>query len=190
MTMTMTTTSSSSRLSAPVRAAFRSATPDDAARLAAFAEATFRASFGPHNTAADMDAYCAGAFGSAQQRAELADPARRTELVTIDDELAGYAQLRSGPPPAFITGEAPIELLRFYIDQRWHGRGLAQSLMHHTLEVARRSGARTVYLSVWDRNDRAIAFYARQGFTLAGSKDFLLGADHQIDHVMTRAIDQ
>jgi len=184
--MTMTTTSS--HVTAPVSAAFRPALADDAAPLAAFAERTFRVQFGPHNTASDMDAYCAAAFGPSQQRGELADPARRTTLVTLDGRLAGYAQLRSGPPPAFVVGDAPIELVRFYIDHPWHGRGLAQSLMAHTLELARQGGARTLYLAVWDRNDRAIAFYTRQGFVLVGTKDFTLGTDRQVDHVMARAL--
>ena len=162
---------------------FRPAVADDAAVLATFGERVFRDTFGPHNTAADMDAYCSGAFGLAKQRAELADPDRHTILAT-QGELVGYAQLRSGPPPAFVTGDAPVELLRFYVDGRWHGRGVAQAMMRHVIELVQRRGARTLYLSVWDRNHRAIAFYERLGFRLVGSKQFLLGADVQVDHVM------
>jgi ribosomal protein S18 acetylase RimI-like enzyme len=167
---------------------FRVARSDDAAGFAVFAERVFRAAFGSYNTVADMDSYCAGAFGVARQRAEIADPARHTELVFADGELAAYFQLRSEPPPAFVTGAAPIEILRFYVDPRWHGRGVAQAMMDHVIALARGRGAGALYLSVWDRNDRAIAFYARYGFAQVGNKQFLLGTDLQVDNVMTRAI--
>ena len=66
----------------------------------------------------------------------------------------------------------------------WHGRGVAQRLMQHVREAARALGARDVWLSVWERNPRAIAFYAKCGFRDVGSKDFFVGQDRQRDHVM------
>jgi ribosomal protein S18 acetylase RimI-like enzyme len=168
--------------------AFRPAVTDDAAALAVFAERVFRDTFGPHNRVEDMDAYCGGAFGLARQRHELLDPARHTILAYLGGVLVGYAQLRTAPPPSFVTGEAPIEILRFYIDGQWHGRGVAQALMTNVIDTARQRAARTLYLSVWDLNHRAIAFYARYGFAHVGSRDFKLGADLQVDYVMMRRL--
>jgi ribosomal protein S18 acetylase RimI-like enzyme len=45
-------------------------------------------------------------------------------------------------------------------------------------------GARTIWLGVWERNARAIAFYHKQGFVQAGTQRFLLGDDLQTDWVM------
>lgn len=183
---------SSSLVSSPAMSlpeiAFRVARSDDAAAFAAFAERVFRVTFGPHHTTADMDSYCASAFGVERQRGEIADPLRYTELVFVDGDLAGYVQLRSGTPPACVTGAAPIEILRFYVDPRWHGRGVAQVMMDHVIALVRGRGAETLYLAVWHRNARAIAFYQRYGFVVVGSKQFLLGTDVQIDPVMVRAL--
>ncbi len=167
---------------------FRTATLDDTVGLAGFAERVFRETFGPHNRPEDMDAYCSAAFAVEQQRRELQDPDRHTVLAILDGELAGYAQLCTAPPPPFVTGEAPVEIHRFYVDPRWHGHGLAQALMTEVMDAAQNRGARTLYLSVWDRNHRAIAFYARYGFAHVGTKVFLLGADRQGDHVMMRPL--
>jgi diamine N-acetyltransferase len=41
-----------------------------------------------------------------------------------------------------------------------------------------------MWLSVWERNPRAIAFYGKCGFRMVGSKDFWVGSDRQTDHVM------
>jgi diamine N-acetyltransferase len=175
----------------PVRSCdlgFRQAGVDDAAALAALAEHVFRDTFGPHHRADDMDLYCSTAFAIEQQRREIADPDRYTVLAFVRGELAGYAQLRAISPPPCVTGSRPLELNRLYVDRRWHGIGVAQALMAHVIAVAQQRGARTMYLSVWRHNHRAIAFYAKLGFEHVGTAPFLLGTDLQIDPVMMRAL--
>jgi len=162
----------------------RPAGPDDADALAAFAERAFRDAFGPHNRAEDMDAYCGAAFAVDRQRGELADRARYTALAVRRGELAGYVQLCGAPPPPCVTGPQPLELKRLYVDQRWHGGGVAAALMAHALEIAEQRGAQTLYLAVWEHNHRAIAFYRKYGFEQVGSAAFTLGSDRQIDPVM------
>jgi diamine N-acetyltransferase len=164
----------------------RLAGPDDAAAVGAFGERSFRETFGPDNSPDDMDAYCAATYALERQRAELASPERITILVHVNGVLAGYAQLREGPAPACVTGTDPIELLRFYVDRSWHGQGIAAALMEQALAHARRGGRHTVFLAVWERNPRAIAFYRRQGFREVGSQPFQLGQDVQTDRVMVR----
>jgi ribosomal protein S18 acetylase RimI-like enzyme len=162
----------------------RPARLDDAAPLAAFAERVFRASFGPHNTASDMDEYCGAAFAVDRVRGELAADHRITALAVARGELAGYAQLCTLPAPPCVTGPAPIELKRLYVDPALHGSGVARALMDHAIELARRRGAQTLYLGVWRHNHRAIAFYRKYGFVEVGSLPFQLGRDVQIDPIM------
>jgi diamine N-acetyltransferase len=166
----------------------RAATPEDAPAVAAFGERSFRETFGADNRAEDMDAYCADTYALNRQRQELASPERITLLAEVDGVLAGYAQLRDGPAPACVGSADPIELLRFYVDRQWHGQGIAATLMHETMTQARARGRRTVYLAVWERNARAIAFYRKQGFRDVGSQPFQLGADRQTDRVMVREL--
>jgi ribosomal protein S18 acetylase RimI-like enzyme len=166
----------------------RPAGRDDAEAVAAFGERTFRETFGPYNRAEDMDAYCTATYALERQRREIVDPARVTILAEVGDELAAYAQLREGPAPGCVTGPAPIELLRFYVDRTWHGQGLAATLMAEVIAQAKERGGRTLYLCVWERNLRAIAFYGKQGFRGVGTQLFLLGDDRQVDLVMVRPI--
>jgi diamine N-acetyltransferase len=161
---------------------------DDAAALASFAEHVFRDTFGPHNSADDMDAYCGTAFSLEKQQRELADPELHTVLAFARGELAGYSQLLAGPPPPCVTGPDPLELKRLYVGRRWHGGGVAHTLMTHAIEIARARGARTLHLSVWQHNHRAIAFYAKYGFEPVGVAPFRLGSDVQLDPVMMRSL--
>jgi ribosomal protein S18 acetylase RimI-like enzyme len=65
---------------------------------------------------------------------------------------------------------------------------VAQALMAAAAELGRLRGSRTLWLGVWERNDRATAFYRKVGFTDVGTQTFVLGADHQRDLVLARAI--
>jgi len=166
----------------------RPAVGGDAPWLAELAERTFRETYAAHNTAEDMARYVAAHFGPVRQAGELRDPARITLVAEADARPAGYAQLVRGSPPPAVTGPAPLEVARFYVDQPWHGRGLAQGLMAAAVEAARAAGARTLWLGVWERNARAMAFYRKSGFDEVGTQTFVLGADHQRDLVLARSL--
>ena len=168
--------------------AIRTAGVANAAVLAQFGERTFRAAFEAENRREDVDAYVGATYTATQFAADLADPARSTLVAEAAGTPAAYAQLRAGVAPAEVAGAAPIELLRFYVDPAWQGRGLGQVLMDATLAAARARGAGTLWLGVWERNPRGIAFYVKCGFRDVGSKLFLLGSDWQTDRVMVRPL--
>jgi diamine N-acetyltransferase len=166
----------------------RRAEPADALWLAALAERTFRETYTAHNTAENMESYVAGHFGPERQARELRDPDLSTLVAELDGQAAGYVQLGRGPAPAGISGPEPMEIVRFYVDHPWHGRGVAQRLMAAAVDEARAAGARTLWLGVWERNDRAIAFYHKCGFHDAGTQIFVLGSDRQRDLVLERRL--
>jgi diamine N-acetyltransferase len=170
----------------------RLAMPEDAPRLAVAASAFFRDTFGDANTADDMEAYLAGAFAEPRQRAELSEPEGRVWLA-IDDggEIAGYVHVRQNAPQADVTfdiSQCPVEIVRLYADRSWHGRGLGAALMEQAVATARAWGADVLWLGVWEKNPRAIAFYEKQGFETVGNQEFLLGNDRQRDLVMARRL--
>ncbi len=169
----------------------RRATTRDAAALVQFAERLFRETFGPDNNVRDMEDYVAHAFTVDRQRAAI-DSADSMVLVAEHREtLAAYAQLRIADVPATATADASVpsaEIERFYVDPQWHGNGLAADLMSEALREAAGRGARAVWLGVWERNARAIAFYRKAGFVEAGSQTFMLGSDAQRDLIMVRRI--
>jgi GNAT superfamily N-acetyltransferase len=158
----------------------------DSAPLADLAERTFRMTFAPHNSDANMALHCASTYGSAIQAAEIADPARVTIVADDGVTLIGYAQLRFDHPTACITAARPAEIHRIYVDAPWHGRGVAQALMAAMLEHARIACADRVWLGVWEHNPRARRFYEKSGFALAGDHAFVLGREVQRDLVMSR----
>lgn len=172
-----------------VTAVIRAARVPDAPWLAALAERTFRETYSAHNTPENMERYVAEHFGLARQEAELRDPRVLTLVAEVDGQPAGYVQLGRGASPASVTGAKPMEIARFYVDRPWHGTGLARQLMDAAADSARAEGARTLWLGVWERNPRAIAFYRKCGFREAGVQTFVLGDDHQRDLVLALPLD-
>ena len=167
---------------------FRRAGPTDAAALSTFATRVFVETFGPHNRAEDIAQYVTSTYGPSRQAAEIADPAIVTILAEQQGELAGFAQVRHHVAPACVAGPAPVELWRFYVDTAWRGQGLAQRLMDAVHAAASELGGRTLWLAVWERNPRAIAFYEKVGFRTAGAQVFVLGSDRQTDDVMVTEV--
>ena len=166
----------------------RRASTADAAALATIAARTFRDTFGADNRPEDLALYLATAYGAEQQSRELTDPAMLTLVAERDGALVAFAQLRRGVAPGCVTGPAPIELWRFYLTAEWHGRGLAQQLMSRVIDAARDLHAATLWLGVWERNPRAIAFYRKAGYVDVGAHTFLLGTDPQTDRILTRPL--
>src|SRR6266404_4950041 len=126
----------------------REARLSDAQALLELATRTYYETFAPLNTPENMRAYMSSAFTPSQFEADLRDPSAIFLLVEIDGKLGGYAKLRASEIPACIVGEAPVELVRFYVDQPWHGSGVASKMMQACLGEAQRRGFRTVYLGV------------------------------------------
>jgi diamine N-acetyltransferase len=164
----------------------RHANSADAAALAELAARTFRDAFARFNTAADMEVHCRTSYSAALQAAEIAATDRRTLLVEREGQLAGYAQLRMQATPDCVIATRPREVQRFYVDQRWHGQGAASILIKGVIEQARRDEGDVIWLGVWERNPRAIAFYRKHGFRSVGTQVFQLGSDPQRDLVMAR----
>ena len=167
----------------------RNAVPSDAAALAQVAEQTFRATFGALNRAEDMELHCSRSYGEQLQADEISDPRMTTLLVEHDGGLIGYAQLRWGDAAACVVAQRPCEIQRLYVVANWHGHGVAQELMAASIAEARRRRSDVIWLGVWERNPRAIAFYRRCGFDEVGDHVFPLGNDRQRDLVMALALD-
>lgn len=162
--------------------------PTDASELAELAARTFHETFADDNRPEDMALHLATAYGLAQQHAELTSPDTTTLVAEADARLIAYAQLRTSEAPECVRGEAPVELWRFYVSQEWHGRGVAQALMRRVEAELSRRGGRTLWLGVWERNDRAQAFYRKAGFVDVGSHVFTVGTDAQIDRILERPL--
>ena len=164
----------------------RYANPSDAKNLAALAEETFRETFSSMNTAEDMNLHCKKSYSEAIQSAEISDSNVATLVCEDGGVLIAFAQLRWSQAPSCVFAKSPGEIQRLYVAKSWHGKGIAQDLMTTCIEEMEKRQSDVVWLGVWERNPRAIAFYKKIGFAEVGSHVFPLGTDPQRDIIMVR----
>ncbi len=166
----------------------RRALEHDALELSVLAERTFRAAFAESNTAANMQLHCDTAYGHALQLAEIRESSRETWVAETDAGLVAYVQLRFDATSPMILGERPVEIQRYYVDASHHGAGLAHQLMTHVVARAEAAGSTVLWLGVWERNPRALAFYRKWWFDVVAEQIFTVGNDPQRDLIMRRNV--
>jgi len=162
---------------------YRLATPADGPALSAMARRCFTDTFGAHYEAADLAVHLDRAFGPGGLSAELSDPSYRVMVAEDDGAVAGYLKLAAMTLPVDHPAGA-LEIKQLYVLEPWHGTGVAPVLIEWAIATSREAGAPALYLSVWAHNDRAIAFYRRHGFVMAGHAPFTVGGQTDHDPVM------
>lgn len=166
----------------------RMAHEEDAIDLFTLANSVFHNTFAPDNTVENMRAYMESAFSPEQQRKEILDTKRTTLLVHFENSLIGYIQFSDGFVEPCVQSPKPIELARLYVDERWHGKGIASQLLETGISLVKERGFRTVWLGVWEHNPKAQKFYFKSGFSRVGEHIFQMGSDPQTDWVLIREL--
>jgi diamine N-acetyltransferase len=165
---------------------YRDATVADADALAAFAERTFADTFGHLYPPEDLAAFVASKYRPNVIAAELNDSDTRYRLALRDGAIAGYCKM--GVVDMEVDAADALELHRLYVDAETKGAGVAQVLMDDALAWARGKGAKLMYLSVWENNTRAQAFYRRYGFEHIGEHKFMVGRVADRDFIWRLAL--
>lgn len=168
----------------------RRCTTDDAATVALLAARLFAEAYGPTHPEPELSRYLARSFPVEGIREAIADD-DVTMLIAEDStgNAIAYAYLRVSPePPAGVPGEGVYEIVRFYVDGGWQGKGVGAALMGECFDDAKRRGADVIWLQVWKEAPWAVGFYEKMGFSIVGSALFYFGEQIGHDHVMARAV--
>jgi len=162
---------------------------EEATVIADMSIRTFEETFASHNTAENMEHFLRTQFTREILIQQVGAPRNDFLLAWLDDRLAGYARLYDSPElPRELSGTRAIEVSRFYAEQFAIGKGVGKSLMEACFDLARKREKEWIWLGVWEKNHRAIAFYEKMGFRIFGRHIFLLGQDVQHDWEMKRKL--
>lgn len=156
-----------------------------------------REAFGPpHNSADLVEEYIQSAITLPILETELTDT-RSTFFLAIlpDGTPIGYAKLRRHSPPRqmpapYRRAGLAIEIQRIYLLNSQVGQGQGRKLMQYCLDWARSQGYLAVWLGVWERNERALAFYKKLGFSTVGFHYFQFGSERQRDYWLLKQLSE
>ena len=178
-------------MSSPLRISIAKANLATATRLAALGSQTFSETFAADNTPEDMAAYLAENYSPEIQLGELQQPRYTFLLAEMQGELVGFAKLWRDSSLGLAADEpAPgrLEIKQLYVVEDWTGTGLGAALMRRILDLAQAENCNAIVLGVWERNERAKAFYQRFGFREIGELAFKLGEDIQRDLILRKGL--
>lgn len=153
----------------------RRADVKDAVVLAALGGTTSYETYFETDDPEDLSKYIADYFNPQVMKIELEDENSTFFLVEINGKAVGYAKLREGQPAECVKDENIVELARLYVLEKLTRHGIGRILMQKCLEEAKSKGFDALWLSVFNLNFRAFAFYTKLGFEQVGETGFYYG---------------
>ncbi|OQP68511.1 GNAT family N-acetyltransferase [Niastella populi] len=166
----------------------REATTADAELIATLSRQTFYDAFAGDNTEADMDKFMNETFTREKLMKEVGATGNTFLLAYDGDEAVGYARVRETTNPLLVEGGEALEIARIYAEQKSIGKGVGKALMERCIELARQKNVPVIWLGVWEKNAKAIAFYTKWGFEKFSEHVFMLGNDPQTDWLMKKML--
>lgn len=142
--------------------------PNDAATIAALAVQVFLDTYATEGVRPDLAREAFREYSGQAFRARLEDPDRRFLLAEMQTGLLGFAELHRVPRAAPVPAWHGCELVRLYVQPQAQRAGLGTALLKQAEALAVAEGAANLWLTVWEGNARARAFYARMGYADAG----------------------
>lgn len=165
---------------------FRQCTQEDLYALQQISRSTFQETFSDQNAPAELQAYLDKAYHEEKLQKELLNENSWFYFLYPDGSLSGYMKLNEGSAQTEFRDQASLEIERIYILQKFQGFGLGGYLINKAAEMANARGKRYVWLGVWEKNEKALAFYKKHGFYRIGAHPFFVGNDEQTDYIMRK----
>jgi ribosomal protein S18 acetylase RimI-like enzyme len=149
---------------------------------------TFSDTFTEQNNEIQIKAYLEKAFNTDQLRSELSNPESFFYFVKEEDKILGYLKLNTKTAQTDQVLDSSLEIERIYLTQVAQGKGIGKLLMDFSIAEAKRRNLLCLWLGVWEKNEKAIAFYKSYGFEVFADHPFKLGDESQKDLLMKRFV--
>ncbi|MBN3003998.1 GNAT family N-acetyltransferase [Chromobacterium alkanivorans] len=162
----------------------RPATAKDAGCLAALSIQVWLSTYVTDGVRRDMADYVLSEFTPANFEALIASPSHQLLAMEQDGFLLGYALMKLDSRCQGCDFPC-VEVERLYLVESRTGAGLGRRLLQAARQWASGlPGQPRLWLTVWHRNERAIAFYRRLGMSVHGECHFELEGARHLNYVM------
>jgi len=154
-----------------------SADIDELDRLSKLAKRTYVEAFAHSMSTEDLQALL---------EQNLGPDSFRGKRILIAGDFLGFAEIGPAYYPEVDAKHEDGAIVRMYVESNHQSKGLGSQLMEASL--ADLKNCPRVFLDVWSRNDGAIRFYERFGFTTIGERRLQLasGPAEDPDLIMVR----
>ncbi|PKA83512.1 ribosomal protein S18 acetylase RimI-like enzyme [Ulvibacter sp. MAR_2010_11] len=157
---------------------------DEISTLLSLSRSTYITAFAHLNKASDMELYLEQAFTLRKTKEEYKNPESFFFFAEYKGKLVGYLKLNLGKAQTETPFKNALEIQRIYVVEGFQGLKIGEHLLHFTTQFAISKKVDVIWLGVWEKNERAIAFYERHGYHIFSNHEFWLGTDLQFDYLM------
>ena len=161
---------------------------DELEELQQISRTTFTETFSVHNSEENMRNYLRDNLSLEKLGEELNNPESSFYFAEMKDQVIGYLKLNVGAAQNEWKENTGLEIERIYVLKEYHGLKIGQLLFEKAISIATSMKMQYVWLGVWEKNKRAIAFYTKNGFKVVDQHLFKLGDDVQTDYLMKRTL--
>ena len=163
----------------------RQASANDVDALSLIGSSTFLETFAGVLAGDAIVAHCARVHNPSTYR-ELLSGGAIAWLAEVDPGAAPIAYALAAQPDLLVSMDGDIELKRIYALSRFHGSGLGAALMDTVVQFA--SAYQRLLLGVYSVNERARAFYIKNGFEKISDRQFDIGGVLYDDVILAKTL--
>lgn len=154
------------------------ATKNDAILLS---ELSIKSFLPPHSHSSpkkDILEYISKNFSVENYKNELSKHRDNYYLCFFGSVITGYSKILFNESCPDIKFKNISYLSRIYFLEDFYGKGFAQELLKFNINLCIKNKQKGMWLKVWIKNERAINFYKKMGFTKVGKSDFKVSETH------------
>lgn len=133
-------------------------------------------------SAEDMNTFLDQYYNADAIKAELSDENNIYHLLTYNGEPAGFSKIILNAAHSNITSRAVTKLDRIYLLSQYFGQQLGYRLLQFNIQLSIENGQDAMWLFTWQGNKRAVDFYSKAGFVIAGTHKFKVTESHYNEH--------
>lgn len=161
----------------------RRATVDDAPLLSEMGRQTFSDTFSGTCSEEDMAEFLELYYNLPQVIKELSDKEDYYYIAYYDQLSAGYLRVKESKSDIpLVNLYRSIELKRIYVLKEFQAKKIGAALLNFAFDFVAENKYQAIYLSVWEHNTKALAFYKKFGFINTGHTNaFPIGNTPQTD---------
>jgi GNAT superfamily N-acetyltransferase len=166
----------------------RQASLSDTPIIVSLGRKTFVETYGDTNNKSAVAAYVDKMFNNDRIKQEINTYGERFFIAFVGDLPVGFTKLSENRIPRGLNGKKKIQVERIYVLKEYQGFKIGTELIEKVMQVAKDEGYKIVWLSVWQKNNKAIQFYQRAGFVIYETDIFQFGEDVHEDFLMKKEI--
>ncbi|MBK5192081.1 MAG: GNAT family N-acetyltransferase [Flavobacteriaceae bacterium] len=156
----------------------------DVKELELISKQTYFNAFSWGNSPENMRTYLEGSLSEKKLLKELKEANSGFYFAEMNHKTIGYFKINFGDAQTDLHDHNAMELERIYVIKEFQGKKIGQKLLDKVLGIAKKNQMDYLWLGVWEKNERAIRFYERNGFSVTGSHHFRMGDEIQTDLIM------